>query len=343
MGLRESTAQTPDGQRLERERAIERELDAYRGYIQSNYDVLSSGDSGGRVDAPLRLALGRELQVTPAQLEGTKFDIQELENKYPFMVTTREKADKTTEVVLIPPGPQYAAERVIAASDPKVGYATGFFLANDTFVTNAHVFGPLQGDPDAWLLGQPRDVAVFKLPGGMKVSSEHVVPREMFANISAREISGLMGVCVGADPDQTSDALGNKTYLGGIVSTVPTKLREAFQRTTYGDYFNRFLTRSVVMRLPRGESVFRPEIARGGRVARPAAGKSGSPMFVWYRNRWMLGGIFWGVDTVGISGAEDADAGFSISINGIDSALAPGSDNHYTLPRGTEFRIHGRT
>lgn len=344
LGRGESAAQSPDRQKLERERAIERELAAYQQHIRSNYDKLSTGDPSD-VNAPLRVALGRELRVTPAQLEGTKFDIRELENKYPFMITTRRRADGKVEVALIPPGAQYTAERVVAASDPQVGYATGFFLADDTFITNAHVFGPLQGDQSAWL-GQPRDVAVFKLPQGMRLSQEqreHIIPREMFANIGAEEISGLMGVCVGADPDQTADVLGNKTYLGGIVSTVPTKLRESFERATRGDYFNRFLTRSVVMRIPRGESVPRPEIARGGTIARPAAGKSGSPMFVWHRGGWKLGGIFWGVDTVGISGTEDADAGFSIGVNGIDAALAQGSGNHYTLPQGVEFKIHSRT
>lgn len=333
LGTSESAAQAPDRERLERERAIERELAAYRQHIQSNYDKLSTGDAAD-TNTPLNAAFGRELRVTPAQLEGTKFDTKELENKYPYMIATRtDSAGKVIGVTLIPPGDKYIAERFGAASQ---GYANGFFISEDTFVTNEHVLGAVRGDSSTWF-NQPRDVAILKLPSGWKVPLENVVPADMLVDIGARELSGLMGVCASADPDQTSDIRGNKTYLGGLISVVPTKLRESLARVTHNDYFNRFLSRSIAMRIPLGESREVADPTRGGHVARRAAGKSGSPLFVWYRNRWVLGGVFWGVDTVWVPAVTgDVDAGFSIS--GITSARSD-TRNHHTLPSGIDFEI----
>lgn len=339
----------PSASPSERQRWIHSQYQQFRAWILGNRETFSTGSEADAlraafIDQPARTPSGEFTPMTEAHLKNTVFDVEEIKNRHPYMVVAHRDSQGVTHLTLIPPGEQYLAPRMVFGTVR--GYASGFFIrdpANNNelrFVTNAHVLGRVlqPSNPTAWK-NQFRDIAVMKVPPEMikQVPAENIVPYDPM--LRDENIAGLMGVCVGADPDETSDVSGNKAYISGVVPTVWTALRRALEKPEGfpARYFNQFLRRSIIMRLPAGEAAEHFDQLMGT-ISRRAAGNSGKPILVWRNNQWVLGGVFWGVNEIHTDG-KDVDVGLGIGISGVVSGLADPS-NQYTLPAGVRFSIH---
>ncbi len=248
-----------------------------------------------------------ELPILPAHLEGTKYDVSQLQKNYTLQLSSipvevnKTIVHRDAEVLS---SMQYATHASFQSPLKGRTVANGFYYGNgQTIITNEHVAASLPGGKVA-LRNDTLDISVANASAKFQAAfSEQIIHDN--PSVTDADIEGSLVVAVGIDPDASSDHKGGKVY-PGVAVKIPQEFAEGYfsrniKQSKKPEELQRWkneimkMSSSYMIVLPPGEGreMFPKEF---GKI--PAVGMSGSAVFGYIRGQYQLTGIVWGVTSI---------------------------------------------
>jgi hypothetical protein len=233
-------------------------------------DVLEAF-AGQGVGVVTRVLRPLQTHIDASYVKETKYDASEERKRYCVQVAFQRGLDGKKAITF---------RSSAAGSQPlaKAGYGNGFFWGRaDRLVTAQHVLDEALSRPAVESL---LDVAVVNVPPHLIADSAQIIRDD--TSLTNAEIHGAFVSVEGIDPDATSID-GCKSYPG-----VAMRLRRRFVErafSTLKPFERERLSSSFVFALPPGEAVGATD------ESKPAAGMSGSPVFLYRNGSRVLAGI----------------------------------------------------